>query len=88
MQSRFTQALHQRAHRTHTISRARIQQYDCASSLKEVRMAVRLTQNAGMLLLSVWLILTGITGFAAFPLPAALMSALALIAGVLILVGH
>lgn len=51
-------------------------------------MAVTVTRNAGMLLLAIWLILTGLTGFAAIPLPGALMAALALIAGVLILVGR
>jgi hypothetical protein len=51
------------------------------------RMAIRMTRNAGMLLLAIWLILTGIAGFAALPIPGVLMSALALIAGVLILVG-
>jgi len=50
-------------------------------------MAIRMTRNAGMLLLAVWLILTGVAGFAALPIPGVLMSALALIAGVLILVG-
>ena len=50
-------------------------------------MAIRMTRNAGMLVLSIWLILTGIMGFAAIPIPGALMAALALIAGVLILIG-
>ena len=51
-------------------------------------MAVTVTRNAGMLLLSVWLILTGLAGFVALPLPVVLMAALALIAGLLILVGR
>jgi cytochrome bd-type quinol oxidase subunit 2 len=51
-------------------------------------MAVTVTRSAGMLLLSVWLILTGIRGLVAFPLPPVLMAAVALIAGVLILVGR
>jgi len=51
-------------------------------------MAVMVTRNAGMLLLSVWLILTGLTGFVVVPVPGVLMSALALIAGALILVGR
>jgi hypothetical protein len=51
-------------------------------------MPVMVTRSAGMLLLSVWLILTGLTGFVALPLPGVLMAALALIAGVLILVGR
>jgi hypothetical protein len=50
-------------------------------------MAVRVTRNAGMLLLAVWLIVTGIRGFAPLPIPGVLMAALALIAGILILVG-
>jgi hypothetical protein len=50
-------------------------------------MAVRMTRSAGMLLLAVWLILTGLAGFASLPIPGVLMAALALIAGVLILVG-
>ena len=50
-------------------------------------MAIRMTRSAGMLLLSIWLILTGIIGFAAVPIPGVLMAALALIAGVLILIG-
>lgn len=51
-------------------------------------MPVTVTRNAGMLLLAVWLILTGLTGFVTLPLPGALMAALALIAGLLILVGR
>lgn len=50
-------------------------------------MAIRMTRSAGMLLLAVWLILTGVAGFAAVPIPGVVMAALALIAGVLILVG-
>jgi hypothetical protein len=50
-------------------------------------MAVRVTRSAGMLLLGIYLILAGISGFAALPIPGVLMSALALIAGVLILIG-
>ena len=51
-------------------------------------MAVMVTRSAGMLLLSIWLILTGLSGLVAFPLPAVVMAVLALIAGVLILVGR
>ena len=40
-----------------------------------------------MMLLGIWLILTGITAFATLPVPAVLMATLALIAGVLIIVG-
>ena len=48
---------------------------------------VRMTRSAGMLLLAIWLILTGIGGFATLPIPGALMAALALIAGILLLLG-
>ena len=51
-------------------------------------MAVRVTRNAGMLLLAIWLILSGIAGLAAVPIPGVVMAALALIAGALILVGR
>lgn len=51
-------------------------------------MAVTVTRNAGMLLLAVWLILTGLAGLVAFAIPGVLMSALALIAGALVLIGR
>ena len=51
-------------------------------------MAVAITRSAGMLLLSIWLILTGLAGLVAVPIPHVLMSTLALIAGALILVGR
>ena len=51
-------------------------------------MRVGVTRSAGMLLLAIWLILTGLSGLAAFALPAVVMAVLALIAGVLILVGR
>ena len=51
-------------------------------------MAVTVTRSAGMLLLGVWLILSGLSGLVALPLPGAVMAVLALIAGVLILVGR
>ena len=51
-------------------------------------MAVTMTRSAGMLLLAIWLILTGLSGLVAFPLPPVVMAVLALIAGVLILVGR
>jgi hypothetical protein len=50
-------------------------------------MAIRTTRSPGMLLLAIWLIVSGIGGFAALPIPGMLMAALALIAGILILVG-
>jgi hypothetical protein len=51
-------------------------------------MAVTVTRNPGMLLLAVWLILSGLSGFVPLPLPGIVMALLALIAGVLILVGR
>jgi hypothetical protein len=51
-------------------------------------MAMTFQRNAGMLLLAIWLILSGISGMAALGLPAPLMSVLALLAGILILVGR
>ena len=55
--------------------------------LRRHSMAIRITRSAGMLLLGIWLILTGIAGFAALAIPGVLMAALALIAGALILIG-
>lgn len=51
-------------------------------------MAVTFQRNIGMLLLAIWLILYGISGMVALGLPAPLMAVLALISGVLILVGR
>jgi hypothetical protein len=51
-------------------------------------MAIAVTRNAGMLLLAIWLILTGLSGLLALGLPHVLMSAVALIAGLLILTGR
>ncbi len=51
-------------------------------------MAVVFPRSVGMILLAVWLILSGLAGMVALPLPAPLMSVLALLAGVLILVGR
>jgi hypothetical protein len=51
-------------------------------------MAVMVTRSAGMLLLGIWLILTGLAGLVTFPLPPVVMAVLALIAGVLILAGR
>lgn len=47
-----------------------------------------LGRNLGMLLLAVWLILSGLSGLIALPLPGSLMAVLALIAGILILAGR
>ena len=51
-------------------------------------MAVTVTRNLGMLLLAIWLILYGLAGIAALGLPSPLMALLALLAGILILVGR
>ena len=51
-------------------------------------MAVTVTRNPGMLLLALWLILYGVSGLAALGLPGPIMAVLALLAGILILVGR
>ncbi len=51
-------------------------------------MAVAFQRNIGLLLLAVWLILYGLAGLMALGLPAPLMAVLALLAGILILVGR
>jgi hypothetical protein len=48
---------------------------------------MKMTRNVGMILLAIWLILTGIMGVASFPIPAIVMAILAIAAGVLILLG-
>jgi hypothetical protein len=49
---------------------------------------IGINRNVGMLLLAIWLILTGLSGLAALPIPAVIMTVLALLAGILILVGR
>jgi hypothetical protein len=56
--------------------------------LWEEPMAAMLRRNMGMLLLGVWLVLYGLTGMIALNLPSPLMAVLALLAGILILVGR
>lgn len=51
-------------------------------------MAFTFQRNIGMLLLAVWLILYGLAGMIALVLPVPTMAVLALVAGVLILVGR
>jgi hypothetical protein len=51
-------------------------------------MAIVVTRSVGMLLLGIWLVLTGLSGFIPLGLPGVLMAALALIAGLLIIVGR
>ncbi len=55
---------------------------------REVHVAAGFQRNIGMLLLAVWLILYGISGMIALGLPAPLMAVLALLAGIMILVGR
>ena len=51
-------------------------------------MAVTFQRNVGMLLLAVWLILNGLGALIPLGLPFQLMAILALLAGILILVGR
>jgi len=51
-------------------------------------MAIRVTRNMGMLLLGIWLILSGLGGLVALPIPGVIMTVLALLAGILILIGQ
>jgi hypothetical protein len=45
-------------------------------------------RNVGMLLLGIWLVLYGLDGMVPLGLPSPLMAVLALLAGILILVGR
>jgi hypothetical protein len=45
------------------------------------------TKNIGMLLLAIYLILVGINGLTGFIIPAILLAILALVAGIMILIG-
>jgi hypothetical protein len=51
-------------------------------------MASGLNRNIGMLLLGLWLVLSGLSGLVGLGLPVMLLSVLALIAGVLIIAGR
>ncbi len=51
-------------------------------------MAVRVTRSTGMLVLAIWLILVGVTGVVSVPIPPAVTAVLALVAGILILIGQ
>lgn len=51
-------------------------------------MAITFTRNIGMTVLGLWLILSGMSGLVSLPLPTPIMPVLALVAGVLILVGR
>jgi hypothetical protein len=51
---------------------------------------MRLTQNVGMLLLGIWLILTGLLQIASISIPGIgiILALLAIVAGILILIGR
>jgi hypothetical protein len=51
-------------------------------------MAVTFQRNLGMLVLAVWLILYGLAGMFTLGLPSPVMAVLALVAGILIIVGR
>jgi hypothetical protein len=51
-------------------------------------MAITVQRNLGLLLLAIWLILYGVAGLTTVVLPAMVMAVLALVSGILILVGR
>lgn len=51
-------------------------------------MAVGITKNVGLLLLAIWLIVSGLAGLTSLGLPPVIMPVLALLAGILILIGR
>ena len=51
-------------------------------------MAFRVTRSTGMLLLAVWLILTGISDLVPLGIPGVVPAVLALLAGTMILIGR
>jgi hypothetical protein len=51
-------------------------------------MALVATRSLGLLCLAIWLIITGLAGLVAIPVPGAIMAILALIAGILLLIGR
>ena len=51
-------------------------------------MAVVVQRNAGLLVLGIYLVLVGLSGFTALGLPPVVMSVVALIAGILIIAGR
>ena len=51
-------------------------------------MAFKFQRNAGLLVLGLWLMLTGLAGIGSVVLPFPIMAVLALVAGVLILAGR
>jgi hypothetical protein len=51
-------------------------------------MAFKFQRNPGMLLLGLWLVLTGLAGMSSVALPFPVMPVVALVAGILILAGR
>lgn len=51
-------------------------------------MAVKFNRNPGMMTLALWLILSGIASIVGLLIPPVIMAVLALIAGILILIGR
>jgi hypothetical protein len=51
-------------------------------------MAIKFTRSIAMTVLGLWLILTGISELVVLPLPPPVMAVLALVAGVLIIIGR
>jgi hypothetical protein len=47
---------------------------------------MKITKNLGMILLAIWLIITGIMQLVSVPIPAMIMALIAIAAGVLILI--
>jgi hypothetical protein len=58
------------------------------TTFEEESMAFKFQRNAGMLLLGLWLVLTGLAGLGPLALPFPVMGILALVAGILILAGR
>jgi hypothetical protein len=56
--------------------------------LRLEKMMVTVTRNTGMLLLGIYLILVGVTGLVALPIPILFHAVLALLAGIFILLGR
>ncbi len=49
---------------------------------------MRLTKNLGMLLLAIWLLVTGVMQLVSIPIPGVLLALLAIASGVAILIGR
>ena len=54
----------------------------------ECRMPYTFNKSSGMMALAIWLILSGLSGLIVLPLPPLVMAVLALVAGILILIGR